>query len=189
MEPLALSGTIRIFGSIFLGILFGFIIFKAGFHDRKTIFNQFKLQDNQWLKVFFFSIFIGVILFYLLNNWGIVNIHIRPGFFWATIAGAILTSAGLLICGHLPSTALTALGTGRFYAIWILLGMLMAIPATSFISEFLSDTIYNWAVPFSFEDRLDDYFSSRINVVLWIGCLSLIAALLLEITFKKQKEE
>lgn len=190
MEPLALTGTMRIVGSIFLGMLFGFAIYKAGFHDRKSLFSQFTLKDNQWLKIIFFSLFVGVILFYLCQqNLELVNIHIRPGYFWATMVGAFVTAVGVLICGHIPATALTAFGSGRFYMIWILLGMMLAIPATSSIADFLSDTIYTWGTPFDFEDRLDAYFSSRTQVVLWLACLSLIATLLIEVLLKQKKED
>lgn len=187
-----LSGGLKIFVSLILGAAFGFVIYKAGFHNRKTLFDQFMLKENQWLKVFFFSIAVGTLLFYGAFCLGLIKeAHVKDAFFWAIIVGALFTSAGILVCGHVPVTALTALGTGRLYVIWVLIGMCLAIPATYQISGWLSSTIYEWQTPFDTHTPrlLGEYFSSRLQVVLWTSCLALIITFMLEISLSKKKDE
>lgn len=179
MHPLGLTGGYRLFAGLILGIIFGIILVKSEIVWRKTLFEQFELKKNDFLKIFFYSLAIWLILFWFLNKIGIVEFNFRPGYFWATVVGAIFTGVGLSICGHIPATAVAVLGTGRAYAIWVVIGMGLAISLVHVVSDWLSGTIYGWSVWIKFYDRLDGYITN-FNMFFCLAIFSVIMALLLE---------
>lgn len=181
MHPLSLDGTPKLVVGIILGVFFGFLLVKSGLAWRKTYLDTSSFKDATLLKMFLFSIAIGTVMFYFFNKWGLVNIHIKPVYFWAVLIGGILTGIGVSICGAFPETAVTSMASGRTYAVWVFAGMLLAIPAVKLMSSPLSQTIYSWSAPFSFHERLDAYFSGG-TAVLWISIISIILTLFLQFT-------
>ena len=186
MEPLALSGDYRLIAGILLGIIFGFVLVKIGIAWHKTMVDQLFLDNITFMKIFLVSICVGTVLFHFASKAGLVHPHFRPMFFWGAAAGGLLTAVGLAICGHVPATAVAGLAGGRIYSLWVLVGMMIAMPAVSFVSEFLSSTVYKWNAPFQCPETLDQLFSGSVYV--WIPIISGFLALFLDfITIDNKK--
>lgn len=121
---------------------------------------------------------VGSILFFFCHKWGIVRPQFRPMFFWGATIGGLLTAIGLTLCGQIPASTVASLGSGRLYAIWVLAGMLLAVPVVHIVSGWLSDTVYTWPSPFEAE-TLQEFFSTG-QASFWVAGISIITALFLE---------
>jgi len=178
MEPLALSGHYRIIAGILLGIIFGFTLVKSKIAWQKTMVDQIFFNNISFMKIFLISVSVGSVIFFYAQKVGIVQPHFRPMFFWGVVAGGLFTAVGLAICGHIPATAVAGIAGGRIYAIWIFLGMLLAMPVVKIVSGFLSETVYRWNAPFQCPETLDQLFSR--SVFVWIPVITVFLALFLD---------
>lgn len=178
MEPLALDGNYRIIAGILLGTAFGFLMVKSKIAWRKTLMDQLFLKNTSFLKTFLVSIAVGSLLFHFANKYGLVNFQFRPIFFWGAFIGGLLTALGLALCGQIPASTVASLGSGRLYAIWILAGMLLAMPVVHVVSNFLSGTVYEWPAPFRCPETLQGFFTD--SIVFWVPGIALFIVLFLE---------
>ena len=178
MHPLALDGNWRLAAGIFLGIAFGFLLVKSKVAWRKTLIDQLFLKNTYFIKMFLVSISVGSMLFYFCAKWGLVNPQFRPVYFWGAAIGGLITSVGLALCGQIPASAVASIASGRLYAIWVLAGMLLAVPVVHVVSDTLSDTLSKWPVPFK-GDTLQDIFSSP-HTCFWVAGIAIFMALFLE---------
>ena len=178
MHPLALDGNWRIVAGILLGIVFGFLLVKSRVAWRKTLIDQLFLKNTYFIKTFLVSVAVGSILFFFCAKWGLVQPHFRVVNFWGAAIGGLLTAIGLALCGQIPASAVASLASGRLYAIWVLAGMLLAIPVVHVVSDGLADTLNKWPTPFKGETLVDAFGSPQ--VCFWIAGISIIAALFLE---------
>ena len=102
------------------------------------------------------------------------------------IPGA-LTGAGLVISSLTPTTAVASLAAGRLRAVWVLLGMALAIPAVKSVSGFLSDTLYRWDMALD-RPALPDAFFSAANPGLYLTAVLLALLLLVHFTIGDPEE-
>lgn len=188
MHPLALTGATKVFAAVLLGFGVGFLLVKSGMSRRKVIFNQLRMTDATPLKTILFSITVGSLLYYCVWRLGLVQAHVRPGYFWPIIFGSIITGIGLMVCGQVPATAIASMGEGRMHAVWPLAGMLLAIPLVKGIAGFLSNTVYSWEEPFRFHLCLDECLPIG-HTVLWMSAISLILTLFLEFSLSPKNDE
>lgn len=147
MHPLALTGTAKLLAALILGFLFGFILLQSGLSNRKTFMDQFSFKDNSFAIIFFISVAIGVPICYFCHKYGIINLHPTDYRFWPIVIGALFTGLGLVLCGHIPITAISSFGSGKIYSLWIFIGMLAAFPAINLARPIISDYITNKTDP------------------------------------------
>ena len=188
MEPLALTGTLRIAIAIIVGIGLGVLLEKADLIWRKTTLNALKLKNGRLLNTFLFSIIVGVLLFPLAQHSGLVNIHIRPAAFWPSLIGGLLCGIGLVICAKVPLTAIASLAAGRIHAIWVIIGMILAYLAVNAVSKWLSETLYSWSKPIAYHPQIGDYFSFA-NPALWVAAAAMVLVLFIQFTIGSGGEE
>ena len=188
MEPLALTGDLRIGVAIIAGIGLGVLLEKSDLIWRKATLNALRLKDGRLLTTFLFSIFIGVMLFQLAHGYGLVNIQVRPAAFWPSLIGGIICGLGLLMCAKVPISALASFAAGRIHALWVIIGMLLAYSAVSVVSGFLSDTLYKWSKPIPYHEQAGDYFSFE-NPALWVSIISLALVLFIQFTIGRRSND
>lgn len=188
MEPLALTGNIRLVSAIFVGIAFGFLLIKSDLAWRSTCLNAIRLKDSRILKTFLFSIAVGVTLFFFAEQGGLVHVKVRPAYFWASLIGGIICGGGISLCCRVPITAIASLAAGRIYVIWVIIGMLLAFPCVNFMSGFLSKTIYNWTEPIKTEASISSFFSLN-NAALWVAAVAMLLVLFLHFTLGSDADE
>ncbi|MFA6715025.1 MAG: YeeE/YedE thiosulfate transporter family protein [Victivallales bacterium] len=183
-----LEGNYRLAAAIFLGIFCGFLLVKSDLAWRKTCLNMFLLKDGRLIKTLLFSLGSGVALIYYLQYAEIITLHVRPGFFWPSLIGGIISGVGLALCCRVPITVIAALGAGRLYALWTLAGMLLAISFVDLISGPLSSSIYKWSTPLDAPQKAD-YFLNPANPALWVIGVSFISLLFIQFVFSGEPEE
>ncbi len=188
MEPLALTGNLRIAIAIIAGIGLGVLLEKSDLIWRKATLNALRLKDGRLLSTFLFSIVIGTLLFQLLNQQGLVNVQVRPAAFWPSLIGGIICGIGLLLCAKVPISAIASFAAGRIHALWVIIGMLLAYPVVSAVSGLLSDTLYKWSKPIPYHQQAGDYFSLE-NPALWIAIISLVLILFIQFTIGRSDNE
>jgi len=183
-----LEGNYRLAAAIFIGIFCGFLLVKSDLAWRKTCLNMFLLKDGRLLKTLLFSLGFGVALVYFLQHWEVITTHVRPGYFWASLIGGAVSGIGLAFCFRVPITAIAALGAGRLYALWSIIGMLLAISFVDVISSVLSSSIYTWSKPIDAPQQTDTFLDAG-NPALWIVLLSLVSLVFLHFAFNGEAEE
>ncbi len=176
MEPLALTGNYRLAAAIVFGMMLGIIFIRSEIAWRKTFIDQFSMRNSQLFKTLFFSIGIGIMLFYLLKVTGLVRFHIAPTYFWGAVLGGMICAAGAVFCGQMPSTAVSAIGAGRIYALWVFVGMMMALPFVQLISSGLLESMKKWPRPMNYAESLDKFFTGG-NIFIWFAIGSIIMSL------------
>ena len=183
-----LTGNYRLAVAILIGMFCGFLLVKSDLAWRKTCLNMFLLRDGRLLKTLLFSLGTGVTLVFFLQHSEVIALHVRPGYFWASLVGGIISGIGLAFCCRVPITAIAALGAGRFYALWSLIGMLLAVSFVDIISSRLSSTIYTWSKPLEAPQQTD-VFMEVSNPALWVMVISLVLLVFLHFVFNGEAEE
>ncbi len=183
-----LTDNYRLAAAILIGMFCGFLLVKSDLAWRKTCLNMFLLKDGRLLKILLFSLGSGVALVYFLQHLEILTLQVRPGYFWASLIGGTISGVGLAFCCRVPITAIAALGAGRLYAIWSVVGMLLAISFVDIISSRLSSSIYTWSEPLD-EPQQADAFLDISNPALWIVLISLVLLVFIHFMFNGEAEE
>jgi len=168
MQPLALTETPKIIAALAVGIVFGFLLVQSQVAFRKTLVDQFTFKDNSFAIVFLLSLAAGVPLFHLLGDHGLISLQATDYKLWCVVAGALITGLGVAICGHVPETALASFASGRFYSLWVLLGMLAAFPVSRWASPMVQSYLASRSESLPAVEWLT---GSAMNYVIPAGCL------------------
>ncbi len=149
MHPLDLSDNYKLAAAIIVGMAFGFVFIKSDLAWPKSLLEAFRLRNGRIIKTVLLTLAAGAVLFYCARRLGLAEVRVRPSYFWGSLLGGVIAGIGMVLCAMTPMTALSCLATGRFYAIWPIVGMLLALPAVRLVSEQLSRSIYRWSEPMS----------------------------------------
>ena len=115
---------------IAIGILFGFVLERAGFGSAKKLSAQFYLGDMAVLKVMFTGIITAMLLIYWTVGFGWLDFErlwVNPTFLGSGIVGGLLFGVGFLVGGYCPGTALVAMATLKLDGLVFVLGVLGGI--------------------------------------------------------------
>ena len=134
------SGRQRTLGLIF-GVIFGFLLQKAGVARYEVLMGQFFLTDFTVIKVMLTAVTVGMVGVFSLHALGRVKLHVKPTDYAANIAGGLLFGVGLGLLGYCPGTGAAALGQGSFDALVGMLGLLVGSYLFAESSAHLSATI------------------------------------------------
>ncbi len=144
MHPLNLPDAYKLVNGVLFGILFGIVLYKSGLAEPAAVRSAMRLRNGRVLKCVLLALGLGTLLFFFCRKIGMTEIQVRPGYLWGSIFGGAFAGIGLVLCGVSSVTAVAALGAGRIFALWAVAGMILAIPAVSWITEFLSRTVYSF---------------------------------------------
>ena len=137
-------------GSIF-GIFFGILLIKNNFCDREKIRTMLRLAEGKMVATVAAMLFFGLILRFAACRWSLLSTEpaISGGQLLNSIFGGILCGVGLYICGFAPLSAIAGIGSGKLQVVWVLLGMLLAIPALEWASgrDFCTINAWNKTLP------------------------------------------
>jgi hypothetical protein len=130
-----------------LGILFGFVLERAGFGSAKKLTAQFYLHDMSVLKV----MFTGILTAMLLIHWSVglgwldfERLWVNPAYLGSGIAGGLLFGVGFVVGGYCPGTALVSMATLKLDGLFFVLGALGGITLFGFTIPAL-DQFWNHA--------------------------------------------
>ncbi len=105
-----------VLGFVF-GIVFGFLLQKAGVTRYEVIIGQLLLTDFTVLKVMMSAVVVGMFGVHLMHGRGLVNLHVRGGSFGGTVVGGLIFGAGFALLGYCPGTVAGAVGGGAMDAL------------------------------------------------------------------------
>lgn len=129
-----------VLGLVF-GIVFGFLLQKAGVARYEVLMGQFFLTDFTVMKVILTAIVVGMVGVFSLHALGLVKLHVKPTRYAANIAGGLVFGVGLGLLGYCPGTGAAALGQGNYDAIAGILGLMAGSYLYAETSGYLSSTI------------------------------------------------
>jgi uncharacterized membrane protein YedE/YeeE len=119
------------------GILFGYLLGKAGITNSDNILNMFLVFNKQYrsfelYKVIGIIILVMVIGVFLLERFKKKSLVAKKPIEWKPkvfeaprLIGAAMFGAGWALCGACPSSAVAQLGEGKIMALFILAGILV----------------------------------------------------------------
>lgn len=135
--PLYLQGAFGPAASLWvafgIGILFGFVLERAGFGDSRNLTNIFYFRDMRVLRVMFSAVVTAMLGLVILSWVGLfdysilVNYSLLPTYLWPQIVGGVLFGLGFVIGGYCPGTSAVGVVSGRLDAVVFLVGMTAGI--------------------------------------------------------------
>ncbi len=154
------------------GILFGFFLQKGRVLRYDKQLGALRFQDFTIIKFMMSHIVVAMIGVYLLVDFNIAKLSIKPTILGAVIIGGLLFGVGWGILGYCPGTSLGALGEGRWDALWGIGGMLVGAGLYAEAYPLMKQTVLTWG----------DYGKITIPQVLginhWIVIAAIVAAVL-----------
>jgi hypothetical protein len=115
---------------VVIGILFGFVLERAGFGSAKKLAAQFYLGDMAVLKVMFTGIITAMLLIYWTVGLGWLDFErlwVNPTYLGSGILGGLLFGVGFLVGGYCPGTALVSMATLKLDGLFFVFGVLGGI--------------------------------------------------------------
>jgi uncharacterized membrane protein YedE/YeeE len=135
--PLYMLGAFGYAASLWVavgvGVLFGFVLERAGFGDARNLTSIFYFRDMRVLRVMFSAIvtcLVGLIVLKwigLFDYSALLQYSLLPTYLWPQIVGGLLFGFGFAAGGYCPGTAAVGVVSGRLDAIVYLLGMIFGI--------------------------------------------------------------
>ncbi len=119
--------------SLITGVLFGFVLERAGFADSRTLTNIFYFRDMRVLRVMFSALTTAMVGLIVLSWLGLFDYSILlkysllKTYLWPQLVGGILFGLGFVIGGYCPGTAMVGVTSGKVDAIVFLGGMIVGI--------------------------------------------------------------
>jgi len=126
---------------IITGILFGFLLQKARVLRYNKQLGALRLMDMTIVKFMLSSVMVAMVGVYLLKDFGLATLSIKPTILGGTILGGLLFGIGWGLFGYCPGTAVGALGEGRWDALWGILGMLTGAALFAEAYPFMKKTV------------------------------------------------
>jgi len=117
----------EIISAILIGLLFGFVLQKAGAANPQRIIEMLRLKDFHLMKAILSGIGLSSLLLFILMALDIMdnsNLSVKTAYIGVIIGGAIM-GTGWAITGFCPGTGVAAAGAGRKDALSFIIGGLV----------------------------------------------------------------
>jgi uncharacterized membrane protein YedE/YeeE len=126
------------------GAMFGFLLQKARVlrYDRQI--GALRFKDATIIKFMLTNVITGMIGVYILLDFGLVQLSVKPTILGGIILGGLLFGVGWGMLGYCPGTSLGALGEGRWDAIWGIGGMLAGAALYAEVFPTMKTTVLTW---------------------------------------------
>ena len=189
----ALNGNENFFYALLIGMMFGFIIERAGFGTAKYIAPVFFFRNLGVSQMMVSAILTCATLLTMAVYAGILDfnqIFIPTTYIWPYLVGGILFGLGMVMSGWCPGTAVVGFATGKLDAVVFLLGVMVGMSVYFDQFDKLADFANSSNVGRFTIDKLvggDIYSSLIITVFIGIG-LSIFMNVMKSIRDKKGEE-
>lgn len=138
-SPLRKFGLAALFG-----IIFGFLLQKAGVAKYHVLMGVLLLQDFTVIKVMISAIIAGMVGVFALRAVGKVELKIKSTRLGANIIGGLIFGFGFACSGYCPGTGAAALGQNNWDAIFMIAGMIAGSFVFAMVSGKLAQTVNQW---------------------------------------------
>ncbi len=131
--------------ALFLGIVFGFLLQKAGVTHYDVIVGQLLLTDFTVVRVMLAAVITGMVGIHVLHHFGLVSLHPKQGSIGTSVIGGLIFGLGFGILGYCPGTVAGAVGQGSMDALFGgVIGMLVGMAAFSELYPKIEPSILRW---------------------------------------------
>ena len=135
--------NILIWGFI-TGIIFGFLLQKGQVLRYDKQLGALCLKDFTILKFMLSTVLVAMVGIYLLHDFGLVELKLKPTVLAANIIGSLIFGAGWGLLGYCPGTAVGALGEGRWDSLFGIIGMLFGAAIYAEVYPALKTNVLAW---------------------------------------------
>jgi uncharacterized protein len=126
------------------GIIFGFFLQRARVIRYDKQLGALRLRDMTIVKFMLTSVIVAAIGIYLLLEFELVELSIKPMILGPVVIGGLIFGIGWGLFGYCPGTSLGALGEGRVDALWGIAGMLVGASLYAETFSTLKATVLTW---------------------------------------------
>ena len=115
---------------LFLGMLFGFALERAGFASGCKLTAQLRFQDWAVFNVMFTAILVCAVGLQILDAIGVIQseaLYTPTVFLWATLIGGLLIGAGMAVGGYCPGTSVVSFMSGKIDGLVFFVGLLIGV--------------------------------------------------------------
>lgn len=123
---------------LFFGVIFGFLLQKAGVAKYHILMGQLLLTDFTVLKVMMSAVVVGMLGVHFMHATNLVELHIKPTRYLANSIGGLIFGIGFGLSAYCPGTGAAAIGQGNVDAIAMVVGMITGSYLFAEASGFLS---------------------------------------------------
>jgi uncharacterized membrane protein YedE/YeeE len=112
-----------------IGVLFGFVLERAGFGDSRNLTNIFYFRDMRVLRVIFSAVCTAMVGLLVLSWVGLFDYSVLleysllKTYLWPQLVGGILFGMGFVIGGYCPGTSMVGIVSGKIDALVFMSGM------------------------------------------------------------------
>jgi uncharacterized membrane protein YedE/YeeE len=128
-----------------IGLLFGFVLERAGFGSSRKLAAQWTGRDWSVFRVMFSAIvttLFGALLLDALGLMSLERVLVLSTYWPSQLIGGLVMGLGFALAGYCPGTSLVALASGRWDALVYILGMSAGVVAFAWGWPFWED-LYN----------------------------------------------
>lgn len=126
------------------GIIFGFLLQRGQVLRYDKQVGALLFKDMTVVKFMLAHIVVAMIGVYILYDFGLVKLSLKPTILGGVIIGGLVFGLGWGISGYCPGTSVGALGEGRLDALWSIIGMILGAAFFAELYPFLSKTVLTW---------------------------------------------
>jgi hypothetical protein len=137
-------GPQSLWGGLFIGILWGFVLQKAQVSKYDVVARLFMLQEFTVFRVGAPLLATMTVILFFFHDIGIIKeLAVPKTLILAQILGGLIMGAGIAIAGYCPGTSAAALGEGALDTLFFMLGMFCASALFAEIYPFINKTIFS----------------------------------------------
>jgi len=126
---------------LLFGVVFGFLLQKAGVAKYHILMGQLLLTDFTVLKVMMSAVIVGMLGVHFMHAANLVELHIKPTRYLANCLGGLLFGVGFALSAYCPGTGAAAIGQGNIDAIAMVAGMIAGSYLFAEASGYLSRVV------------------------------------------------
>jgi len=117
-SPLHRNERAQLVIGLLIGFGFGFLLHKGGVTEYNVIVGQLLLEDFTVVKIMLTAVLVGMIGVHLLRQFGLAELHPKPGSFGTSVIGGLIFGVGFALLGYCPGTVAGAVGSGALDALF-----------------------------------------------------------------------
>jgi uncharacterized membrane protein YedE/YeeE len=134
----------QLFYGLATGILFGFLLQRGRVLRYDKQIAALRLLDMTIVKFMLSAILVATVGIYLLSDFGLAKLSVKPTILGGSIGGGLLFGLGWGLLGYCPGTAVGAIGEGRWDGLWGVFGMLLGAAIYAEVFPVMKRTVLTW---------------------------------------------
>ena len=134
----------NLFFGLLTGLVFGFLLQKGRVLRYEKQLGALRLMDMTIIKFMMSAILVGMVGIYLMTDFGMEVLRLKPTILGPNVVGGILFGIGWGLYGLCPGTSIGALGEGRWHAAFGIVGMLVGASLYATLHPWMMETVMTW---------------------------------------------